>query len=100
MLTYNHKNVHSSITMTPYEATKPSNAVDATYTIELQAQFTKKYPELEIGSKVKIYKKTTLGQQERASSFSQSAFTLNNVEELHGQKYFKVEGNDRAIVKS
>ena len=49
--------VHSSIKMTPYEATKPSNAIDANTNIELQASFTRKYPELEIGSSVKIYKK-------------------------------------------
>ena len=29
MLTYNNKMVHSSINMTPAEATKPSNAIDA-----------------------------------------------------------------------
>ena len=28
MLTYTNKMVHSSITMTPYEATKPSSAID------------------------------------------------------------------------
>ena len=33
MLTYNNKMVHSSINMTPYEATKPSNAIDVTHTI-------------------------------------------------------------------
>ena len=63
--------VHSSIKMTPYEAIKPSNAIDVTKTnIELQASFTIKYPEREIGSNVKIYTKKTLGQQERAGRFS------------------------------
>ena len=28
MLTYNNKMVHSSINLAPYEATKPSNAID------------------------------------------------------------------------
>ena len=63
MLSYNIKMVHSSIKMTPAEATKPSNAIDAKTNIELQARFTRKYPELEIGSSVKIYKKKTLGQK-------------------------------------
>jgi uncharacterized membrane protein (UPF0127 family) len=54
MLTYNNKMVHSSIKMTPHEATKPSNAIDVKSNIELQASFTRKYPELEIGSNVKI----------------------------------------------
>ena len=28
MLNYNNKMIHSSVKMTPYEATKPSNAID------------------------------------------------------------------------
>ena len=55
MLTYNIRMVHSSIKMTPYEATKPSNAIFVNNT-ELQALFTRNYPELELGSNVKIYK--------------------------------------------
>ena len=57
MLTYNHTVGHSSIQMTPYEATKPSNAIDATSTIELQDSFTRQYPELELGSRVNVYHK-------------------------------------------
>ena len=56
LLTYSDKMLHSSIKMTPYEATKRSNAIDATSTIYLQASFTRKYPELELGSSVMIYK--------------------------------------------
>ena len=37
MLTYNNKMIHSSIKMTPYEATKPSNAIDVKNHIELQS---------------------------------------------------------------
>ena len=36
MLTCNTKLVHSSVKMTPYEATKPSNAIDVKTKIELQ----------------------------------------------------------------
>jgi hypothetical protein len=46
MLTYNNTLVHSSITMTPNEATKPSNAIDVTSSIQLQAECTIKYPDL------------------------------------------------------
>jgi hypothetical protein len=52
MLTYNNKMVHSSIKMTPNEATKPGNAIDVKTNIQLQATFTRKYPELEVGSNV------------------------------------------------
>ena len=89
MLTYNNKMVHSSKTMTPYEATKPSNAIDVKSHIELQASFTRKYPELEIGSSVKFFFKKTLGQQERVSWFSPTAFTVDNITEKHGQTIIK-----------
>ena len=99
MLTYNNKMVHSATKMTPAEATKPSNAIDVKAHIELQASFTRKYPELEIGSSVKIYKKKTLGQKERVSRFSPVVFTINNITEQHGQKYYKVEGKDRLYLR-
>ena len=66
MLTYNDKTVHSAIKMTPYEATKPSNAIDVKTNIELQALFTRKYPELELGSGVKIYKKEDIRTNRRS----------------------------------
>ena len=99
MLTYNNKMVHSSIKMTPAEATKPSNAIDAKTNIELQAIFTRKYPELEIGSSVKIYKKKTLGQKERVSRFMPTVYTINNITEQHGQKYYNVQGIERAYLR-
>ena len=90
MLTYHNKMVHSSIKMTPYQATKPSNAIDVTYSIELQSSFTIKYPELDIGSSVKIYKKKTLGQTERVSRFSLAVKRETNITEQHSQRYYKV----------
>ena len=72
--------------MPPYEATKPSNAMDVETHVELQASFTRTYPELEIGSNVQSYKQKTLGQQERESRFSQHVFTKHTITEQHGQK--------------
>ena len=69
--------------------------IDVKNNIELQASFTRKYPELEIGSKVKIYKKKTLGQKERVSRFRPAIFTINNITEQHGQKYYNLQDKDR-----
>ena len=92
MLTYHTKRVHSCIKITPYEATKPSNAIEVKTNIELQASFTIKHPELEIGSNVKVYKQKTLGQAEPVSRFSPAILTVNNIIEQHGQTYYTVEG--------
>ena len=99
MLTYNNKMVHSATKMTPAEATKPSNAIDVKSHIELQASFTRKYPELEIGSNVKIFKKKTLGQKERVSKFMPTIFTINNITEQHGQKYYNLQGVARSYLR-
>ena len=63
MLTYKHTMAHSTIKMTPDEATKSSNSIDVHSNIELQASFTRKYPELDIGSSVKLYTKKTSGHK-------------------------------------
>ena len=99
MLTYDNRMVHSSIKMTPYEATKPSNAIDVTSHIEYQSSFTRKYPELELGSNVKIYNNNTLGQKERVNRFSPAIFTINNITEQHGQKYYNVQGIERPYLR-
>jgi hypothetical protein len=99
MLTYNNKMVHSSIKMTPNEATKPSNSIDVKTNIELQASFTRKYPELEISSNVKIYKKKTLGQKERVSRFMPTIYIIIEITEQHGQKYYKLQGKYRLYLR-
>ena len=91
--------IHSSITMTPYKATKPSNAIYVKHIIKLQASFTIKFPELDIGSNVRIYKKKTLGHKEKVSRFSPTIFTIDNITEQHGQKYYNVEGNYRLYLR-
>ena len=55
--------VHSTIKMTPDEATNSSNSIDVHSNIELQASLTRKYPELDIGSSVKLYTKKTSGHK-------------------------------------
>jgi hypothetical protein len=85
--------------MTPQEATKPSNAIDVKTNIQLQATFTRTYPELEVGSNVKIFKKKTLGQKERVSSFMPTIFIITEIIEQHGHKYYKVQGKDRLYLR-
>ena len=93
MLTYTNKMIHSSIPMTPYEATKSSNAIDVNKTIYLQASFTIKYIQSQnLGVMLSFFTQKTLGRQERASRFNPAIFTLNNITEQHGQKYDNVEG--------
>ena len=46
MLTYNNKNEHKSINMTPVEARKEDNQIDVKLNLELKAKRDRKYPPL------------------------------------------------------
>ncbi len=56
---YNNKNKHRITSMTPPEAKKPSNAVDAETAIELVARRGRRCPILQIGDVLKILQKRT-----------------------------------------
>jgi hypothetical protein len=51
---YNEKMVHSSIGMTPMEATKGSSEFDW---LDINTTSHKKHPELKVGDKVRMYQK-------------------------------------------
>ncbi len=65
LVTYNYKNAHSSTGKTPNEARKPENDIDVKLNLESRAKKTREYPEIEIGDKVKIFKKKTLAQKRK-----------------------------------
>ena len=55
LLTYNNKLVHSPLEMTPKEATKPENELNAYVNMKLKAKRSRRYPVLAVGDKVHIY---------------------------------------------
>ena len=57
LLTYNNKDIHSSTGLTPNEARKDVNRLQGKLNLEMHRISKRKYPDLEIGDEVKIYKK-------------------------------------------
>ena len=57
LLTYNNKSIHSATGMTPKEASKKENEFKAMISVALRAKKERKYPELNVGDKVKILRK-------------------------------------------
>ena len=57
MIVYNDKMVSSVTKLTPSEAREPKNTLDVKLNLEIQRRHTRTYPNIEIGDKVKIYKK-------------------------------------------
>ena len=54
LLTYNNKLQHSSHNMTPNEAREPKHEIEVKLQLVNNANFTRRYPLIEICDKVKI----------------------------------------------
>jgi transposase InsO family protein len=54
---YNNKNVHSTIGMTPAAATQGQNEFEARTNLEIHRKKFRRYPELNVGDKVRVFRK-------------------------------------------
>ena len=97
VLTYNNKLVHSTTGMTPDDARKKKNELDVWINTVRNSTFTRKYPNLEKGDKVKILRKKKVGEKERTSVWSDISYEVEDVFESHGQTFYKVSnGRDHS----
>ena len=92
--------VHSSTKMTPQNASRPTNEIDVKTNIELRASHTRKYPELKVGSVIRIFRKKVLGEKEHVRSFSNESYAVTEIFEQLGQVYYKVEGKTRDYIRA
>ena len=99
LLTYNNKLVHSSHGMTPSDARKKSNEIDVKLQLLSHRKHNRKYPLLEIGDKVKNYRKKKLGEKERTSTWSENSYELEGISKSHDQHFFKLNGLSRQYMR-
>ena len=92
MITYNNKMVHSATVSTPKEAKEPENELKVKASIAINATKTRKYPELEKGDKVKIFKKKDKSDKERVSNWSANSYTVDDIKTVSGQKHYYING--------
>ena len=99
MLTYNNKEVHSAINMTPNEARKEKNELKAKMNVAMKAKRDRIYPELKVGDKVKIMRKKAITEKERTSHWLQGEYEVQEIIKKLGQTYFKLEGYSRPLMR-
>ena len=100
LLKYNRLSIHSSIGMTPNEATDPKNLLKVKLNLELHRTRTRSYPDVEVGDTVKVYKKKKKMQKERVSVWSENRYTIESRSERHGQKFYKLTLYNRPLMRS
>ena len=96
MLTYNNKNEHTATKMTPSEATKEDNTMEAKLNMLLKAKQNRKYPDLKIGDRVKnMLKYDKFTKKESNPIYSDLKYEIENIDEKHNLKLYMVNGRQR-----
>ncbi len=94
---YNNKNKHRIIGMTPSEAKKPSNEVDATMAMELVARKGKRFSILQIGDIVRILRKKKTGEKGWAAQFQRGEYTIESISENFGHQIYELSDGKEYI---
>ena len=100
LLTYNNKLKHSSTKYTPNEARDTKNELNVKLNMLMHQKHNRRYPILEIGSKVKIYRKKRTGEKSHTSYWSENAYEVEKISYSLGQPFFKLQGLDRNYMRS
>ena len=93
LLAYNTRNIHSATRLVPAEARKPKNEAKAKLKKTIKATKTRKYPELEEGSQVKVMRKKGISEKEKTSHWKKETKTVRKIETKLGQKYYFLDGD-------
>ena len=99
MLTYNNKDIHSSIGQTPNEARKKKNEYKSVLNVSMRAKKERTYPELKVGDKVRILRKKAITEKERTSHFLKGEYTVEEITRKLGQPYFKLSDYPRPLLR-
>ncbi len=90
---YNYSK-HSATGMTPHQARHPSNTLNVKLSMEIKAKRNRRYKELEVGDKVRIFSKRKPNEKERVNLYSDRAYEIDNTIESSGLKFYHVNNRD------
>ena len=99
MLTYNNKDIHSSTGQTPNEARKKKNEYKSVLNVSVKAKKERAYPELNVGDKVKIFRKKAITEKERTYHFLKGEFVVEEITTKLKQKCFKLTNYPRPLMR-
>ena len=94
LLTYNNKMVSSATGFAPVEVRKPENEFAVKLHLKLQSKRTRMYPEIAVGSEVKVMRKKGVGEKERTSHWLKTIQTVSKIDTKLGQAYYYLDNNN------
>ncbi len=99
LITYNYKMVHSVTKMTPNEARHPASSLTVKFNLEMKRRNTRTYPAIDVGDRVRIFKKKDKLDKERVSNWLPTIFVVAAIEEDEGQKFYKLVGRPKVLMR-
>ena len=99
LFVYNYKMEHSATGLTPIQAREEKNLMKVKLNLELHRKSTRKYPEVQIGNKVKIYTKKKQFDKEHVPVWSKTTHIVEDITTSMNQKYFKVSEFRRPLLR-
>ena len=99
LLTYNNKDVHNSTGLTPAEAKLDKNRLQTKLNLELHRISKRKYPNVEVGDKVKLYKKKGRFDKENVSVWLPHTHEVALITQSMGQKFYHISGHAKPFLR-
>jgi hypothetical protein len=90
----------SSVTdMTPDKARDKKNTLDVKLNLEMHRVRKRKYPEIDVGSRVRIYTKKKQFDKERKPLWSENVYEVEEITENFKQKFYHLKGKDKTYLR-
>ena len=91
---------HKATEFPPNEAAKPENWFEVHNNLEIHAKHNRKYPDLKVGDKVKVYRaKGALGKEDEGD-YRYHSTVIKRIERSLGQTFYKVDRIVRPFLRS
>ena len=97
---YNNKHISRATGFTPNTARLAKYRTEINMRMLLNAKRNRKYPNISVDDKVRVYRKKGLMDKERVPVFSKVLHTVERVIEEDGQKLYKISGYDKLFIRS
>ena len=91
--------VNRSIGLTPNEATESKNEANARAMLEINAIRKRKYPDIKVGDRVKIYKKKKVFDKERISVWTELSYEVEDIKDEKGQEFYYLSGHYKPLLR-
>ena len=91
--------VNRTTGLTPFQASEPKNEAHVRTMLEVNAIHKRKYPDLRVGDKVKLYHKKDKLDKERISVWSKTVYEVREIKHEKDQEMFYLTNYPKPVLR-